>query len=209
MRFKSLILAASLCLASIGSHAGVVYEWRPLNEQLPQHVTFRMEFSKAAVASGKLDFQVPYGDWEESYPDAGLLSIYFATPGVAPISYRPTEEQFRYGLGILDLNLTFGSDGLLSGRIYANDAHSHFEMNSQGSLFTILDARSDEDMNGAGCGSDWSICKGATGQLQRVDVPEPGSVALLGIGLLAAFGLRRRGPMRMFGGSRQTTVPVA
>ena len=192
MRFKSLVMAASLCLASISSHAGVVYEWRPLNEQLPQHVTFRMEFSKAAVDSGKLEFQVPIGDWEDSYPDAGLLSIYFATPGVAPISYRPREEQFRYGLGTLDLNLTFGSDGLLSGRIYANDAHSHFRMNSQGSLFTILDARSDEDMNGAGCGDNWQICHGATGQLQRVDVPEPGSVALLGIGLLAALHMRRR-----------------
>jgi len=192
MRFKSLVLASSLFLASISSQAGVVYEWRALNGELPRHVTLRMEFSKAAVASGQLNFQVPLYDWEESYPDAGLLSIYFSTPGVAPISYRPTEEQFRYGLGILDLDLTFGSDGLLRGRIYANDAHSHFRMNSQGSLFTILDARSDEDMGGAGCGENWEICNGATGQLQRVDVPEPGSIALLGIGLAAAVGFRRK-----------------
>lgn len=192
MRFKSLVLASSLCLASISSQAGVVYEWRPLNGELPQHVTLRMEFSNAAVASGQLNFQVPLYDWEESYPDAGLLSIYFSTPGVAPMSYRPTEEQFRYGLGTLDLDLTFNSGGFLSGRIYANDAHSHFRMNSQGSLFTILDARSDEDMSGAGCGENWEICNGATGQLQRVDMPEPGSVALLGIGMLAALRFRRR-----------------
>ncbi|WP_288379997.1 PEP-CTERM sorting domain-containing protein [uncultured Massilia sp.] len=192
MRFKSLVLASALCLASISSQAGVLYEWRPLNEKLPQHVTFRMEFTTAAVNSGKLNFKVPMGDWEESYPDAGLLSIYFSTPGVSPISYKPREERFRYGLGSLDLNLTFGSDGFLSGRIYANDANSHFGMSSQGSLFTILDARSDQDMGGAGCGENWEICNGATGQLQRVDIPEPGSVALLGIGLLAAAGLRRK-----------------
>lgn len=192
MRFKSLVLASALCLASIGSQAGVFYEWRPLDGKLPQHVTLRMEFSKAAVSSGKLDFQVQQYDWAESYPDAGLLSIYFSTPGVSPISYRPAKEQFRDGLGMLDLSLNFGSDGFLSGYIHANDANSNFEMNSLGNLFTILDARSDQGMDGAGCGWDLDSCNGATGQLQRVDVPEPGSVALLGIGLLAAVGFRRK-----------------
>lgn len=192
MRFTSLVLASFLSLASVASQAGVLYEWRPLNGELPRDVTLRMEFTEAAVASGVLDFQVPEGDWVESYPDAGLISIYFSTPGNAPISYRPAAGKFRYGLGILDLNLSFDRKGFLSGYIYANDAHSNFEMVSQGGLFTILDARSDDGMEGAGCGSDWKMCRGATGQLQRVDVPEPGSAALIGIGLMAAFGIRRR-----------------
>lgn len=192
MRFKSLVLASLLSLASVASQAGVLYEWRPLNGELPRDVTLRMEFTEAAVASGGLDFHVPQGDWAESYPDAGLISIYFSTPGNLPISYRPADGKFRYGLGILDLNLSFDRSGFLSGYIYANDAHSHFEMVSQGALFTILDARSDDGMEGAGCGSDWTMCRGATGQLQLVDVPEPGSVALIGVGLLAAFRVRRR-----------------
>lgn len=192
MRFKSLVLASLLSLASIASQAGVLYEWRPLNGELPRDVTLRMEFTEAAVASGGLDFHVPEGDWPDSYPDAGLISIYFSTPGNAPISYRPAAGKFRYGLGMLDLNLSFDRGGLLSGYIYANDAHSHFEMVSQGGLFTILDARSDGGMEGAGCGSDWKMCRGATGQLQRVDVPEPGSIALLAIGLLGTFGIRSK-----------------
>lgn len=205
MRFRSLLAGLSCLVISAGSQAGVIYEWRPLNGETPRDISLRLEFSDAAVQSGALDFSVPTMDWTESYPDAGLLSFHYAFPDLAaPMHYRPPSEQFNMGLGALDLSVRFEAGGYLSGWIRANDGSSHIELASQGNLFTILGADSDQGMAGSGCGWTTGLaCGGAMGELRQVAlatgqgagrVPEPLPLALFAAGALAAWGARRRRP---------------
>ncbi|MFC0251817.1 PEP-CTERM sorting domain-containing protein [Massilia consociata] len=201
MALKSLLAGLACLVISTSSHAGVIYEWRPFNDETPRDITLRLEFTDAAVQGGALDFSVPFMDWQASYPDAGLVSLFYAFPGLdTPMSYRPADGQFRMGLGMLDMSLRFEPGGYLSGWIRANDASNHIELASQGRIFTILGADSDRGMPEAGCGWTTGVpCGGATGELRQVllaqparQVPEPVSLALFAAGGLAALGARRR-----------------
>ncbi|MEX5744859.1 PEP-CTERM sorting domain-containing protein [Massilia sp. X63] len=201
MKLASLVAAAACLLLPLAGHAGVIYEWRPLDGNTPQDITLRLEFTQAAVDGGAFSFSLPSFDMAPSYPDLGLIAFHYAFPGLSEaMDYRPREQQFRYGLGALDLNLRFETGGFLSGWIRANDQNSHIVLQSVGTLFTVLDANSDAGMAGAGCGWPGSpSCSGATGYLQARQagpaaqaVPEPHNIALLGLGALVLFGARRR-----------------
>jgi hypothetical protein len=190
---KLLSWLATLCFAlmpAIGS-AGVIYEWQAANDGTPRGITLHLEFDDAAVASGSLSFHVEPREPASPVPDAGLLALHYAFPGGFPIIYFPRTGTLGGGIGILDMEVNFEDDGFLTGSIFVNDTHSHFEMFSAGRLFTIVDANSDQGMPGAGCGFGTDIpCGGATGFIRQVR--EPGSPALLGFGLLAAFAVRRK-----------------
>jgi hypothetical protein len=195
MKFKTVLAAAVLSLSSLSSQASVIYEWRPLNDETPLNVTIRMEFTEEAVNSGSFKWNLHGGNGlgPQSYPDSGLLSLYFNTKGNSAISFKPRlEPLYRIDWGWLDLDLTFEKGGFLTGTIYVNNTNSHFDMESQGRMFTIIDADSDDGMYGAGCPISWEPCAGATGHLRRSDIPEPGSIALLSLGLAISAGIRRR-----------------
>ncbi|QOY92384.1 PEP-CTERM sorting domain-containing protein [Massilia sp. UMI-21] len=199
MKLASLIAAAACLLVPLTGHAGVVYQWRPLDGNPPLDFALKLEFTRQAVDSGSFSFQLPYMDSAPSYPELGLVAFQYAFPGMGmPMDYRPQEQQFRSGLGMLDMELRFEAGGYLSGWIHANDQNSHIMLQSSGALFTVLDANSDEGMEGAGCGWTTGLpCSGATGFLQGVQqqngqaVPEPRTLALFGLGILGLFGSRR------------------
>lgn len=204
MRNKLLSVLALLTFTHAASHADVIYDWTSLDTNLPHGISLSLVFTDAAVASGAASLGVPAGDYNASYPNSPLVSLTYSAPGINAMTYRPGDGKFNNGLGILDLFVNFTTDGYLTGWIRANDASSNFEMRSDGKVMTVLDARSDQWMGGAGCGFDLSTCNGATGFVRRsgdtkssgaadVAVPEPATLGLLAAGA-AAFALRRRRP---------------
>lgn len=194
MNIQSCIAALGLCLLPLASQAGVIYEWRALNHETPRGITLQLEFEQGTVDSGAFSFVINQDDgFEDPLPASGLLGLRYAFPGVSEAMDYSWNRGFNHGYGTLELDLTFEKGGFLSGYIYANNAEHHIQLASQGRRFIVLDANSDQEMDLAGCG--WMIgidCAGASGHIRRTDIPEPGSLALLGIGLLAAGGLRRK-----------------
>lgn len=192
MNVKSCLAALSLCLLPLASQAGVIYEWRALNHETPRGITLQLEFDQSTIDSGAFSyaFQQEF-DFETPPVGSGLLGLRYIFPGVFEEMRYSWDKGFANRLGFLDMELSFDANGYLSGFIHANNSEHHVIMLSTGNRFTVLDANSDQGMPGAGC--DWMVeCSGAVGQIRRADIPEPGSLALLGIGLLSAASLRRK-----------------
>ena len=196
MNLKSCFAALALSCASLCSQAGVLYEWRALDAETPRGITLQLEFDEALVASGAFSLVVEQDGFpDEPFPSSQLFNLRYVIPGTNGPRYLSysSETGFSSGLGLLDIDLRFEAGGYLSGHILANDSEKHIELASMGRLFTVLDANSDEGMDGAGC--EWAqACAGATGQIRRADVPEPATLALFAAGLLAAT--LRRGTAR-------------
>ena len=194
MNLTSCIAALGLCLLPLCSQAGIIYEWRSLNNETPRDISLALEFDEATVRSGAFSFAISQDyDFSEDQPAGGLLGLRYSFPDAyEPMSYS-AQGGFGSRFGMIEMDLRFEQGGFLSGYIYANDSHHHVEMLSTGPVFTIFGADSDEGMPSSGCG--WTVgidCSGATGRIRSTDIPEPGSLALLGAGLLAAAALRRK-----------------
>jgi hypothetical protein len=202
LRITSVLLTAALLAQPLvnDAQASVLYTWHQTaaSENMPTGMNLEMVFSDAAVKQGKLKLDVETSCYNDLCidPQNSLLSLKFwyqqdngdgtfSRNNYINYHYRSYPH---YGADMVRLNLDFLSNGMLSGSILANDTNTHIIMESVGSSFEMIDMRSDVGP----CGDMDVYCYGEVGEL-RVEVPEPSSAAIAGLGLLAAwFGRRRR-----------------
>jgi len=189
MKFKSVIVAVGLMLASAASQAHVAYEWVAIdNNSLPINFTARIEFDNGAVEKGSFNLRLEPG--KAPVGDDGF--ILFSSTGEMRIG---PNYSFPGGVGYLDINLSFVENNrFLTGSIRASNfservnLSSFYGSNPDPRVFTLYDTAGDGML---GCGYTPSgVCEGATGYFRLVS--EPGSVALLGLGLAGALVARRR-----------------
>jgi len=197
----ALLLAAALALPA---QAAVTYSWQQVStsSSMPTGLNLELVFSEEAVTAGALSVDIrndchmgpPCLD-----PQSSLLSMryWFDDPYIGgqhnliDYGYRTLPRNY-YDRIVMDL--TFLAGGLLGGSIFASDGNSDFQMMSEGALFSVMTANSDEPF---GCGWQYPDCSGASGMLvaaaqEASEVPEPATGAIVGLGLVAAWFARRR-----------------
>jgi hypothetical protein len=208
---KTLILAAAALFTHAAS-ADVLYTWQQMNhsDSTPDGLRLELVFSDAAVASGSFNLNLVNMCWQGmcDQQQDGLMALRYWYAGADGsqqwnyIDYRYLDET-SWGFDRLSLSLSFLQGGQLSGSIFATDGVSDFSMQSDGAVFTLLSAHSDEPY---GCGFAYPSCGGEQGLLQAsvqsaamahaqaatAQVPEPAGLASLAIGALAGWAARRR-----------------
>lgn len=204
MIIRAVLTAIALYFVTSSSYAGIVYQWRALNNEVPRGIQFEMEFDRATVASGAFSWSLEPGNYDGPADSTlGLKRIRFAYPFYGHTTSDPQYSvvDFVPQIGLMHMqtqihmSVTFNAEGYLEGMVFFSTINPDLSlaMISEGRLFTIGASGDGTGHTGAGCG--WGIeidCAGAVGEMRRVDVPEPESLALIGLGLLAVFAIRRK-----------------
>lgn len=189
MTIKKLIAAAALCLTSLSSQAGVIYEWQPVDGESSRGFSLRMEFDESVVLSGSINQTI--FDWPTN-PNSPLISMKMGLNGYSEyFNFSPRTDPAGFSNSVA-LSLTFGSDGLLRGSIQQQDSQGLVRLGSDGAIFTLINSSNDNPA--LSCPTPFSfgvsdMC-GARGVIR--EVPEPGSFALLGLGFAGVAAARRR-----------------
>lgn len=204
---KASVFGFGLLISSFAS-ANVIYEWQTLSTSSSiWSAAGRIEITDAAWQAGHGSYQVPPLVYDSS-PACQGICINYADPASPIVSFFFTINQpdkfSPYGI---DVNIHNGTGLLYPIENWLNADFSiagekmnlSLFVNTQESDMQLADNvvtrfGSDAPYFGYECFS-FPGCSGAVGQW--VQVPEPASGALLGIGLLGIAGLRsRRRPLK-------------
>jgi hypothetical protein len=203
--FRKILCLGATALFVQAASADVLYTWQQMahSPSMPDGLHLELVFTDAAVARGSLALDVvnecALGYCEQQQDSLLALRYWYAgadgTRQWNHIDYGYGDET-RFGFDRLSMALEFLPNGQLSGAIRANDGKSDFYMKSEGEVFTMLWAHSDEPN---GCGFAYRSCAGERGLLARAasvaapvqpeasEVPEPAAPAILAIGALAGW----------------------
>ena len=199
MTVKHLFAFLACSFAAHAAQADVMYSWSQTkaSPNLAGDLNLELVFSDAAVAAGTLALGIDNRCREADCidPQASLLSLryWIGSDGTERniIDYRAGALPVMFH-DTISLSLSFLPGGFLDGTIRANNGESDFHLQSEGQLFTLIRANSDQ-----GCGWTRAECNGAQGELRQVgarqvpmQVPEPASWLVFGAGALAAWSAR-------------------
>jgi hypothetical protein len=177
----------------MASQASYLYTWESTNFQAPRNLNFFMEFEEDVVNSGSYSLSLDSNDFKSNFPwpDLGLISFGIGFNNNYYLGSFTRDSAFQQHVS-LDLDLTFGSNREISGSFSTLGFITQIAMNSQDGVFTVNEFKSDAFMmNDYSCGAlPQSQC--FRGVFRQTEIPEPGTLALFGAGLLAASRIRRR-----------------
>jgi hypothetical protein len=201
---KKLLCTIVACFGSLSAaQANVVYQWQNVTDMPgPEYkMSIRIEFTDEAVAKGTYEYawdSYRLDDWQ------GFVSLYAYMPYVHGLDVWSSSSSPsmgftpRHGDGIFVASFTFGPDSILSGTLYANNTDADIKMSGSDGLFGVTRYASDRVL------ANWNPYEGSafsTGKFMRVSepsgelpggtVPEPGSIALIGLGMLG-LGVRAK-----------------
>ena len=213
---KKVVAGSLLALAGIGcAQATVVYDWVPLtsSENIGSDVgpiniqldVGQIVITDQAYQSGSLSIDYgPSSDAEGTIGEDGaivdspVISAFMANNNEPYGAFvEPTSDGFAFDGQSITADLSFLSNGRLSGSLDIFDYSDNFDSSGSGNLWSIFNLNSDYFTGAGRCaGEEPNGCDAGTGYWQladsTADVPAPSAWSLFGLSILGVFGLAWR-----------------